>query len=133
TIFGATAHIMAAQVDAGPIVGVELFDIPRETDVLGLERLAFTAAAKLFWALARRLGTQEQPFGHLPIRWCGRKSTRRIYDAMCDIPLDISNEELNRRVKAFGAGHFGSHPTITLNGHQFRYVKSEDEKVVSPA
>jgi len=130
--FGATAHIMTAQVDAGPIIGIELFDIPREIGVLGLERLAFTAAAKLFWALAKALATQEQSLGQLPIHWCGRKSTRRMYEAMCDIPLDITNEELNRRVKAFGVGHFGTYPTITVNGYRFRYVKSEDEKVASP-
>jgi hypothetical protein len=27
-----------------------------------------------------------------------------------------------RRLKAFGAGHFGIHPTVTLNGYQFRYA-----------
>jgi methionyl-tRNA formyltransferase len=41
---------------------------------------------------------------------------------MCDIPLDISKEELDRRVGAFGAGHFGIFPTLKLHGFQFSYT-----------
>jgi methionyl-tRNA formyltransferase len=127
TEFGATAHVMIAQVDAGPIVGVELFDIPPGTGVLALERLAFTELARLFWKLVNALATQETPLEELPIRWCGRKTTRRMYEAMCDLPLDISKEELARRVKVFGDGHFGIRPTITVRGHRFSYAKPNDD------
>src|ERR1700726_5331831 len=37
TEFGATAHVMIEQVDAGPIIEVALFPIPSEISVLGLE------------------------------------------------------------------------------------------------
>ena len=133
--FGATAHVMVAQVDAGPIVGVELFDIPRGIGVLALERLAFIELARLFWKLANALATQERPLEELPIRWCGRKTTRRMYEAMCDIPLDISKEELARRLRVFGDGHFGIHPTITIDGRRFRYAKpqAEDAAPVAPS
>ena len=126
TRFGATAHAMIAQVDAGPIVGVELFDIPPGTGVLALERLAFTELARLLWKLAKPLAAQAEPLQRLPIRWCGKKSTRRMYEAMCDIPPDISSEELERRMRVFGDGHFGIHPTTTVNGRRFRYAKSTD-------
>src|SRR5580698_11673998 len=37
TEFGATAHVMVEQVDAGPILDVSLFPIPPDISVLGLE------------------------------------------------------------------------------------------------
>jgi methionyl-tRNA formyltransferase len=124
TTFGATVHAMIEQVDAGPIVAVELFPIPLNTGALALEALAFGRLARMFWQLAKALATQREPIQELPIRWSGRKSTRRLHAAMCDIPLDISKEELDRRIEVFGAGHFGIVPTIRFHGLQFRYVES---------
>jgi hypothetical protein len=39
---------------------------------------------------------------------------------MCDIPLDISREELERRIAVFGAVPIDVYPTLTLHGHRFR-------------
>ena len=41
---------------------------------------------------------------------------------MCQIPLDIVKDELDRRIEAFGAGHFDIFPTINVHGHLFRYA-----------
>src|ERR1700722_7252469 len=41
TEFGATAHVMVEQVDAGPIVDVALFPVPAGISVLALEGLAY--------------------------------------------------------------------------------------------
>ncbi len=41
---------------------------------------------------------------------------------MCDIPLDIPKDELDRRLKVFGGNHFGISPTINLHGIEFRAV-----------
>jgi len=132
--FGATAHVMAAKVDAGPIVGVELFTIPPNTGVLALEKLAFIEVARLFWRLAPALARQSEPLPHLSIQWCGRKSTRKKYQALCDIPPDISKDELDRRMLAFGAGHFGINLTVTLHGYQFRYVPATvDDEAEAPS
>jgi methionyl-tRNA formyltransferase len=122
TTFGVTAHVMVEKVDAGPIVGVNLFSIPPNTGTLGLEALAFSHLARLFWGLARTLANQCEPLPELPIRWGARRTTRRMYAAMCEIPLDISKDELDRRVQAFGAGHFEIFPTLTLHGRQFSYT-----------
>lgn len=121
--FGATVHVMIEQVDAGPIVAVELFPVPPNTSALDLEALAFRQLARLFWQLAKVLATQCEPIQELSIQWSGRKSTRRLYTEMCDIPVDISKEELARRIEVFGPGHFGIFPTIRFHGHQFRYVE----------
>jgi methionyl-tRNA formyltransferase len=122
TEFGATAHVMVEQVDAGPIIDVELFPIPPDISVLGLEGLAYAHLALLFWRLAKSLATDPVPPPTRPIEWGTIKYSRRAYRAICEIPLDISKPELDRRIKVFGGNHFGIAPTINLHGIEFRAV-----------
>jgi methionyl-tRNA formyltransferase len=120
--FGATAHLMVEKVDAGPIIDAARFPIPPGITVFGLEGLAHAHLARLFWELSRRLARQATPLPRIPVRWGERRSSRRLYRAVCAIPLDIAKEELDRRVRAFGHNHFGLLPTITLHGIEFRAV-----------
>jgi methionyl-tRNA formyltransferase len=122
TEFGATVHVMVEQVDAGPIVEVALFPIPADISVLGLEGLAYAHLAQLFWRMAKSLATDPKPPPPLPVKWGSRKYSRRAYRAICDIPLDISKDELHRRLRVFGDNHFGICPTINLHGIEFRAV-----------
>ena len=122
TEFGATAHVMIEQVDAGPIIDVALFPIPADISVLALEGLAYAHLAQLFWRMAKSLATDPKAPPTLPIEWGGKKYSRRAYRAICDIPLDIPKDELNRRLGVFGGNHFGICPTIKLHGIEFRAV-----------
>jgi hypothetical protein len=54
--------------------------------------------------------------------WGSRKYSRRAYRQICDIPLDIPKDELERRLSVFGGNHFGMCPTINLHGIEFRAV-----------
>jgi len=83
--FGATAHVMIERVDAGPIVGVERFRIQPHVGFAGLEQLSYIESARLFWKLARPLAANAEPLEELPVHWSGRKGTRRMYAALCDI------------------------------------------------
>lgn len=118
--FGVTAHAMVEKVDSGPIIDVELFRVPPNAGVIDLEKMAFLEALHLFRRLAPVLATRPSPLPDLPIRWSGRKSTRKQFAAMCDIPPDISKEELARRIAVFGAIPIDVYPTVTLHGHRFR-------------
>ncbi len=120
--FGATAHVMVEQVDAGPIVDVARFPIPADVSVLGLEGLAYARLAQLFWRMAKLLATDAESPPPLPIQWGSKKYSRRLYRTICDIPLDIPKDELDRRIKVFGGNHFGIAPTINLHGIEFRAV-----------
>jgi methionyl-tRNA formyltransferase len=120
TEFGATVHVMVEKVDAGPIIDAAVFAIPDDISVVGLEGLAYAHLAKLFWLKARSLATDPQAPPTRPIKWGPRTYSRRLYQAMCDIPPDISRDEFDRRLRIFGAHHFGISPTITLHGVQFR-------------
>jgi methionyl-tRNA formyltransferase len=129
--FGATVHIMVEQVDAGPIIDVARIPIPRDISVLGLEGLAYAHLAQLFWRMAKSLATDPKPPPVLAIEWGRRKYSRRAYRAMCDIPLDIHKDELDRRLKVFGGNHFGISPTINLHGVEFRAVLPAPEALSS--
>jgi methionyl-tRNA formyltransferase len=118
--FGATAHLMVERVDAGAIVGVETFPLPERINIRELEQIAFIRLAYLFWRLSRELATRNEPLPPLPLRWSDRKSTRQMYVSACDIPLDISKDELELRVRAFHDDFRGIPLTITLHGMKFR-------------
>jgi methionyl-tRNA formyltransferase len=122
TEFGATAHVMTEQVDAGPIIGVARFLIPADISVFGLEGMAYARLSKLFWQMAKSLATEAASPPALPIKWGSRKYSRSSYRAICDIPLDIPKDEFDRRLKVFGGNHFGISPTIHLHGVEFRAV-----------
>ena len=122
TEFGATVHVMVEQVDAGPIVDVAMFPVPAGISVPGLEGLAYAHLAHLFWRLAKPLATDPQALPTRPIKWGSRKYSRRAYRQICDIPLDIPKDELERRLSVFGGNHFGMCPTINLHGVEFRAV-----------
>jgi methionyl-tRNA formyltransferase len=112
TEFGATAHVMVDRVDEGPIVGVEMFSIPPDTSVAGLEGMAYARLAYLFWTLAKSLATSSEQLPAIPLRWSGKKTTRRDYATLCDIPRDITRDELDHRIEVFGDDpNFGSRMT----------------------
>jgi methionyl-tRNA formyltransferase len=58
TEFGATVHIMVEQVDAGPIIDVARFPVPRDISVLGLEGLTLRGAPSILMS-ARIIGWVE--------------------------------------------------------------------------
>ena len=118
--FGATMHAMTERVDAGPIVDVASFPVPADINVLGLEGLAYAHLAQLYWKHAKWLAVRAEPLPTCARSWSPRKNSRRAYQAICEIPLDITREELDRRMRVFGANHFGVSPTIELHGIKFR-------------
>lgn len=119
TRFGATAHEMLAKVDAGPIVGVEWFDVPPSPRLSQLEKLTFEACVRLLSKLGPALATSAAPLPVLPETWSGWKSTQRDFDAHCALPLDISQHELERRERAFADGLPGT-LYVSLFGRRFR-------------
>lgn len=133
TTFGVTAHVMHERVDSGPIIAVDLFDIPAARSPESLETMAYARLAHQFFALAEPLATSPHEPPPLPIQWFGRKNTRRHCAELCDIPLDVSREELERRMAAFGDGRLGVVPTLTLHGRRFRHIGAETGPVADVA
>ncbi|HLZ03397.1 MAG TPA: formyltransferase family protein [Bradyrhizobium sp.] len=122
TEFGGTMHAMTERVDAGPIVDVVQFPVPAGINVEGLEGLAYAHLAQMYWRHAGRLANEAAPLPERPITWGPRKNTRRSYQAICDISLDITKDEFERRMRVVGHNHFGMSATIHLHGVEFRAV-----------
>jgi hypothetical protein len=81
--FGVTAHVMVEKVDAGPIVGVELFEVPSGSQVRDLECLTYVRLARLFHRLAQPLACQIEPLEILPITWRGNQRPFETVPARC--------------------------------------------------
>ena len=133
TEFGVTAHEMAARVDSGAIVDVAQFPMPAGIGVSELETLAYTHLAQQFWKLAPTLATESRPLPRLPLHWSNKRNSRSAYRTMCDIPLDITKEDLDRRIHAFGGNDFGMLPTVRLHGVEFRAVVASKDQPVPAA
>lgn len=122
TAFGATLHVMVERVDAGPIIDVAPFAIPADIGIVGLAELAYAHLAQLFWRWAKPLASSAGALAESGVQWSGKRNSRRLYKAICEIPVDIRKDELERRIRVFGASHYGIAPTIHLHGIPFRAV-----------
>jgi methionyl-tRNA formyltransferase len=120
--FGVTAHEMLPRVDAGPIVGVEWFDMPDVPRLSDVERLSFEAAIRLFMRLGPLLATSLAPLPHVDEQWSGWKSRQSDFDTMCTLSIEIGAPELERRVRAFADGLQGT-LHLDLHGHRFRIAE----------
>jgi methionyl-tRNA formyltransferase len=120
--FGVTLHAMVKRVDAGPIVDVARFPIPAGIGVAGVEERAYLQLIQMFARFAAALAGSAKPLAESEMQWSGKRNSRRAYQAICDIPLNIAKHDLERRIKVFGASHYGMSPTIYLHGIPFRAV-----------
>ncbi|MBL8832179.1 MAG: hypothetical protein JNL71_07290 [Rhodospirillales bacterium] len=118
TRFGATAHAMIQQVDAGEIVACEWFDIDRAWGRMKVATIAFQALVRVFTALAPALARDDALLPATGERWTGRTRFKQEFEEFCAIPPDISAEEYRRRFRAFGEGPFKD-LSVTLHGHRY--------------
>jgi methionyl-tRNA formyltransferase len=117
--FGATAHRMLRQVDAGPIVATEWFDVPPGCGRMHLATLAFEALVRIFGALAHALMNSDAFLPESGEAWTGATRLRSEFDAFCRIEPGIGAEEYKRRYRAFGEGPFQD-LHMMIHGHRFK-------------
>jgi methionyl-tRNA formyltransferase len=125
--FGVTFHMMQGLVDSGLILDADLFPVVPGTPVVALEEAAYAHLAAMFWRWAGELANQAAPLSpRVAMQWGAKKNSRRSYQQLCSIPVDISKEDLALRMSIFGDGHFGMSPSINLHGFEFRAVAPAD-------
>jgi methionyl-tRNA formyltransferase len=117
--FGATVHEMTPKVDDGPIVGVGWFDIEPAMTIVEVDAVTHELMRDLFRQLAGLLACADGRLEPVEVAWSGRKTTRKHYEALLELPVDVDEIEFNRRLRAVGIGpehalHF------TLHGRKFR-------------
>ena len=92
TRFGVTAHIMTAEIDGGPLVGVDWFDISNDISSEDLEEQAFTHLFKLFTSLSPALVDIHKDLPILNERWSGRRRTIKEFEAIFPHLTPMSDE-----------------------------------------
>jgi methionyl-tRNA formyltransferase len=119
-LYGVTAHVMAPQVDAGPIVAVDRFPIPPNCDRVTLGRLAWQASLALLSRLAPRLATERDPLPPIVENWSGIRRSGRAFAQLAEMNSDIDPQELERRIRSLDDGS----GLLTLRHHDriFRLV-----------
>ena len=100
--FGATAHVLEEKVDCGAIVGVEWFLIQENTRFMELEIRAYELLLKLFTDFAPHFATSEESLPELEVHWSGVKHTKSEFEAMKELEIDMDEEEIKLRFRAFG-------------------------------
>ena len=129
TQFGTTCHALTENIDDGPIVGVNSVDIGPDINRLDLEALSRQLVTRLFISMAPVLATVEGLLPKVDINWSGKPTWRKDFDALCQLPSDVSEEEFNRRYRAVWEGpHHGL--KIDLFGHTFRLAPKQEDDVV---
>ncbi|MBV6633363.1 MAG: hypothetical protein KI792_10095 [Alphaproteobacteria bacterium] len=104
--FGATSHKVEALVDAGPIIGVERFEVPAGADRYDMAKLCYAAVFRLFNTLAPQLAVATDD---LPVlddqQWSGHKTTLAEYEELRDNPPEDNEDERRLRFQSFGPPH----------------------------
>ncbi len=122
--YGATLHIMAEKVDAGTIVGVEMFDLEGEESPSHLLAAANEAAFRLVQQFGRAL-LEETPPPALPdVKWGALKSSRADLMALSCISPLIDKDEFERRFRALESPVVSNLKTH-IHGRVFRVDKSD--------
>ena len=102
TRFGATAHVMTEDIDGGPIVGVEWFDVPECINSERLEERAFTHLFQLFKTLAPALVDVKLDLPVIEESWSGPARTTQEHKKLSQPLAVMSDEERRLRKRAFG-------------------------------
>ena len=118
--YGVTAHVMAPQVDAGPIVAVDRFPIPPGCARVALGRLAWQASLGLLARLAPRLANEAGPLPPVAESWSGVRRSGRAFATLAEMTSDIDAQELERRIRSLDDG--SGLLTLRHHGRIFRLV-----------
>jgi methionyl-tRNA formyltransferase len=100
---GITVHEMVEKVDAGRILALDFFAIELETKQAQLVNLCIESSKQLLAKLAPILVRETLP-PYIDYAWGPHKFKRAQFAEYCALPADISKTELQRRIRAFGAG-----------------------------
>lgn len=123
--FGATVHEIVEAVDQGPIVGLQMCDIPSTIDRLHLEALSRELLSRLLdKMLPIILDTTRVP-SPLDVAWSKRVTRKPDFDALCQLPEGVDAEEFALRLRAVGEGPFHA-LRVPLHGRLFRLEPHED-------
>jgi methionyl-tRNA formyltransferase len=117
--YGATIHYMTESVDDGPIVDVELFDVPKDTSAAVLLEKANEAAIELMRSFFKTYAAKGAPVPRDDVTWGPHKSTRNEFLELCRVNCEMSESEFFRRLESTTMpGHNNLY--VDIHGYRFR-------------
>jgi len=118
--FGVTCHHMEAKVDTGPIVAVKRFPIFHTDSIETLQQRTYTNQLALFYEV---MGTilRGDPLLTTTDKWKDKVYTRKQFEQLNHITMDMDKKEVERRIRATSFGKF--QPSIELHGFRFELKK----------
>jgi methionyl-tRNA formyltransferase len=119
--YGVTAHVMEKQVDTGKIIGVKEFPILGTDTVYTLTLKSYGFLRTLFYEIMDHI-IKHNSLPECREKWAREPYTRKELEELCIITNDMSEEEIERRIKAT---QFPRMPGayIELYGYKFEYNK----------
>jgi len=114
--YGVTCHHMAAKVDTGAIIAVRRFPVFASDDVASLLQRTYEFQLVLFYDVLGGL-IRNEPLPHSNEMWTRPPFTRKQFDALGLITADMSEDEVQRRVRATSFGIW--QPRMEIAGHVF--------------
>lgn len=122
--YGATCHVMAAQVDAGPILAVRRFPTLPDESVASLRTRTISHLMTLLerWIDSQTGGAPLEPSSE---SWTRPPTTRRQLEALGLVTLGMDEQEILRRIRAM---HFPGFPGARLRlGDRLFYLVPEED------
>lgn len=121
--FGTTLHRMIEYVDAGPIVGVDTFLVPKGINIYQLRELVGQSLRRLATNSAQDIMDHEKDLPILPFAWGSKRYSKQDYVDMTLLHADIDKSTLETMVKAFGEAD---------NVAKLRFVKNREIYFYAP-
>lgn len=97
--YGITCHHMNATVDSGNIIQVKRFPVSEEDTVYGVTQHCYKLIEESFYEMMGLL-LSGKPLPVTNEQWKRKPYTRKQLDELCTITPEMSEEEINRRIKA---------------------------------
>ena len=90
---------MKALVDSGDIIAVKRFPLKEEDTVYEVTQRCHALAEEMFYEVMELI-LQGRPLPTTNETWKRKPYTRRELNELCDIKPEMSEQEINRRIKA---------------------------------
>ena len=130
--FGTTLHRMIEYVDAGPIVGVDTFLIPKGIHIYQLRELVGQSLRRLVANSAQDIMAKDKDLPILPFAWGSMRYTKQDYVDMTLIKPNIEKAALETMVKAFGEADNVAHLRCVKDAEIYFYAPGKGP-VIDPS
>lgn len=97
--YGVTCHHMKSTVDTGNIIAVRRFPISEEDSVFGVTQHCYQLIEELFYEIMECI-LQGKPLPVSSETWKRKPYTRKELNELCHIRPGMSEEEVERRIRA---------------------------------